>query len=353
MRIIFVLIFYVITTVHSQAEVLSKHVTGRAINTGVAQELLTKRATANALENFLLQNGAKIKAITIVEDGAIAFDQIRINSEHRLLGFDLVQQQTSKDYTEVKLNVYYGTIDPSDECRDRQEIDMLLAGVTVNLSPHAPAYLVNIKKYLLEGLADITAKLDFVKLERDSTSVSNTEFAFDYATLAAAQIIKDEINAKETLTINVKVKQVNSADHVSVNFYTSSSNKKIETETGVVTTNAEISMLAAPLFTQNVPRPRNEVIADLLTPYLIHLSKVFKRISCEPVSTTLRKEGNQYRVEIGAQDGVNKNSVFLFEDGQTSGFGVKTLSKHQTYLIPLQSIFPVEPTDGALLYVIK
>jgi len=353
MRIILALIIYAVTTLHLHAEVLSKHVKGRTINTGVAQELLTKRATANAIENFLLQNGAKIKAITIVDDGEIAFDQIRINSEHRLLGFDILQHRAKDEYTEVELNVYYGTIDPSDECRDRKEIDLLLAGVTVNLSPYAPAFLVQIKKYLHDGLIDITANLDFLTLESGSGSENNSEFAFDYATLAAAQIIKDEINAKETLTIKVKVKHVNSADYVSVNFYTSSSNKKIETEIGVVTTNTQISMLAAPLFIQKVPRPRNEVIADLLTPYLVHLSNVLKRISCEPPSTTLRKEGNQYRVEIGAQDGVNKNSVFLFEDGQTSGFGVKTLSEHQTYLIPLQSIFPVEPTDGALLYVIK
>ena len=353
MRIILALIIYAVTTLNLQAEVLSKHVKGRTINTGVAQELLTKRATANAIENFLLQNGAKIKAITIVDDGEIAFDQIRINSEHRLLGFDILQHRAKDEYTEVELNVYYGTIDPSDECRDRQEIDLLLSGVTVNLSPYAPAFLVQIKKYLHDGLIDITANLDFLTLESGSGSENNSEFAFDYATLAAAQNITDDVKTKETLTINVHIMHETSANEVSVNFHTSSSNKKIEKEIGVVTTNSQISVLSAPSLIQNVPRYRNDVISDLVSPYLIELSKVLKRISCEPVSTTLRKEGNQYRVEIGAQDGVNKNSVFLFEDGQTSGFGVKTLSKHQTYLIPLQSIFPVDPKDGASLYVIK
>ena len=112
-------------------------------------------------------------------------------------------------------------------------------------------------------------------------------------------------------------------------------------------------MLAAPFFINRVPRSRRDVISELLTPYLDELSKVLNRISCEPVSTTLVKEGNQYRVKIGSKDGVNKNSIFLFENGQTSGFGVRKLLETETQLIPLQSIFPVEPKDGALLYLVK
>ena len=353
MRIILTLIFYVLTSLSLRAEILSATTTGRTINTGINQELLTKRATANAIENFLLHNGAKIKAITIVEDGEIAFDQIRINSEHRLLGFDILQHETTTEYTEVALKVYYGKIGPSQQCRDRNKLGIQLTGVTANLSPYAPAFLIHIKKSLHEGIKNLAAEMEFVTIEGGPGSVGQSKFAFDYATLAAAQTTKRETVNADTLAIKLEIMQVNGANQVNVNFHTSSSNKKLETDIGVMTTSTELSMLAPPIFVNRVPRSRREVMSDLLTPYLNELSKVLNRISCEPVSTTLVKEGNLYRVKIGSKDGVNKNSIFLFENGQTSGFGVRKLLETETQLIPLQSIFPVEPQDGALLYLVK
>jgi hypothetical protein len=353
MRTILILIFYIFTSLSVRAELLSATTTGRTINTGINQELLTKRATANAIENFLLHNGAKIKAITIVEDGEIAFDQIRINSEHRLLGFDILQHDAKTEYTEVTLKVYYGKIGPSQQCRDRNKLGIQLTGVTANLSPYAPAFLIHIKKSLHEGIKNLAADMEFVTIEDGPRAVGESKFAFDYATLASAQTTKREILNADTLALKLEIMQVNGANQIKVNFHTSSSNKKIETDIGIVTTNTELSMLAAPFFVNRVPRSRSEVMSELLTPYLNELSKVLNRISCEPVSATLVKEGNQYRVKIGSKDGVNKNSIFLFENGQTSGFGVRKLLETETQLIPLQSIFPVEPKDGALLYLVK
>ena len=353
MRILLTLIFYVLTSFSLRAEILSATTTGRTINTGINQELLTKRATANAIENFLLHNGAKIKAITIVEDGEIAFDQIQINTEHRLLGFDVLQHEATTEYTEVTLKVYYGKIGPSQPCRDRKKLEIQLTGVTAHLSPNAPAFLIHIKKSLHEGVKNLAADMEFVRIEDGPTSVSQSKFAFDYGTLASAQTTKTETVNTDTLAIKLQIMQVNDANQINVNFHTSSSNKKLETDIGNVTTNTELSMLAAPFFVKRVPRSRSEVMSELLAPYLNEFSKVLNRISCEPVSTTLLKEGNQYRVKIGSKDGVNKNSIFLFENGQTSGFGVRKLLETETQLIPLQSIFPVEPKDGALLYLVK
>ena len=56
MRILLTLIFYVLTS-SLRAELLSATTTGRTINTGINQELLTKRATANAIENFCSTTG--------------------------------------------------------------------------------------------------------------------------------------------------------------------------------------------------------------------------------------------------------------------------------------------------------
>ena len=353
MRILLTLIFYLLTSFSLRAEMLSATTTGLTLNTGINQELLTKRATANAIENFLLHNGAKIKAITIVEDGEIAFDQIRINSEHRLLGFDILKHHATTEYTEVTLKVYYGKIGPSQPCRDRKKLGIQLTGVTANLSYNAPAFLINIQKSLHEGIKNLAADMEFVTIEEGSGSAGQSNFAFDYATLASAQTTKRETVNADTLAIKLQIIQVNGADQINVNFHTSSSNKKLEKDIGIVTTNTEISTLAAPFFINRVPRSRRDVISELLTPYLNELSKVLNRVSCEPVSTNLVKEGNQYRVKIGSKDGVNKNSIFLFENGQTSGFGVKKLLETETQLIPLQSIFPVEPKDGALLYLVK
>ena len=353
MKILLVFIFYVSTSYALRAEVLSATAIGRTINTGIEQELLTKRAKANALENFLLHNGAKIQSITIVEEGEIAFDQIRLNTEHRLLGFDVLQHKKTKEYTEVTLKVYYGNIDASQQCRDRNKLEIQFTGVTADVSPYAPAFLIQINKHLHQGIKNLSKNMDFLKMVDSSASVGRLEFALDYAALAAAQNISKEIITSDTLSVNVKVTHVSSSDEISVHFHTSSSNKKLERIIGTVSTNANISVLSAPLFISKVPRPRTEVFADLINPYLNELNDAFTQLSCEPISTTLRKEGDQYRVEIGSQDGVRKSSVFLFENGLTSGFGVKKLLKNETHLIPLQTIFPLEPTDGASLYLVK
>ena len=138
----------------------------------------------------MLHNGAKIKAITIVEDGEIAFDQIRINTEHRLLGFDILQHKTTTEYTEVSLKVYYGKIGPSQQCRDRNKLGIQLTGITANLSPNVPAFLIHIKKSLNEGIKNLAAEMEFVTIEDGPGSVGQSKFAFDYATLAAAQTTK-------------------------------------------------------------------------------------------------------------------------------------------------------------------
>ena len=353
MRILLTLIFYVLTSFSLRAEILSATTTGRTINTGINQELLTKRATANAIENFLLHNGAKIKAITIVEDGEIAFDQLRINTEHQLLGFDVLQHKATTEYTEVTLKVYYGKIGPSQPCRDRKKLGIHLTGVTANLAPNAPAFLIHIKKSLHEGIKNLASDMEFVTIEDSPGSVGQSQFAFDYATLASAQTTKRETVNADTLEIKLQIVQANDANQITVNFHTSSSNKKLAKDIGTVTTNTELSMLAAPFFVNRVPRSRSEVMSELITPYLYKFNTALNRIACEPLSTTLVKEGNQYHVKVGSKDGVKKSSIFLFENGQTSGFGVRKLLETEAQLIPLQSIFPVEPKDGALLYLVK
>jgi len=205
MKSLLVFIFYVLMSFSLQAEVLSTTATGRSINTGIAQELLTKRASANAIENFMLQNGAEIKSITIVEEGEIAFDQIRINTEHRLLGFDILRHETTKEYTEVTLKVYYGSIDPSQQCRDKKNLDIQLTGVTTNLSPYAPAFLARIDKHLHGGIKDLSANMGFLELEDSAVPVVKPEFALDYAALTSAQNITREIITSDTLSVHVKV----------------------------------------------------------------------------------------------------------------------------------------------------
>lgn len=353
MRVFFVLIFYTLTTLPLRAEILSATATGRTMNTGIEQEFLTQRATANAIENFLLHNGAEIKAITIVEDGEIAFDQIRVNSEHRLLGFDTLQYEATEEYTEVKLNIYYGKIGSAHQCRDRKNLEITLTGVTADVSPSAPAFLVSTKKYLHEGIEDLTKNMGFVNLEYKPSPATKTEFKLDYNVLASAQNTTERTTTKDTVSIKLEVMQDSPTGQVNMKFYTASSNNILERKMGTVATNAEIYALSAQLLLRKAPRPRTDVISDLLTPYLNKFSEVLKQISCEPISTALIKEGDQYRVEIGSRDGVTKSSVFLFENGPTSGFGVRKLFLNETQLVPLQSIFPVEPKDGASLYLVK
>ena len=69
-----------------------------------------------------------------------------------MLGFDILKHNATTEYTEVTLKVYYGKIGPSQPCRDRKKLGIQLTGITANLSPDAPAFLIHIKKSLHEGM---------------------------------------------------------------------------------------------------------------------------------------------------------------------------------------------------------
>lgn len=353
MRYIFITLTALNLAMAAQAEVLIANVKGRAINTGISSELLGMRATANAIENFLLQNGSNLKSITIVENGKLAFDQIRINSEHRILGIDVTSRLSNEEYTEVNLTLYYGQIDHREACADRQPIKLKLSGIQTKISPQTPAFFINFGPQLENNLRSIEAQLDFFRLDFNERDNGQPSFQLDYSALTQSPSVAKRPTNHELLDISVEISYDSRKDSVEARFITTSENINLTDKLDTVVSQANLKDFKQPLLLARTPKSREDVIEELILPYVKSLESALKATSCEPLKTKLIKKGTQYSVALGKNSGVSKTSIFLLQDGGTTGFIVKHVHDDRTDLIPLQGVFPREPQQGHMVYLVK
>ena len=353
MRYIFLTLAALNLAMAAQAEVLTANVKGRAINTGVSSEVLGMRATANAIENFLLQNGSNLKSVTIVENGKLAFDQIRVNSEHRIFGLDITAQLSNEEYTEVSLTIYYGQIDQREACADRQPIKLKLSGIKTKISPQTPAFFINFGPQLENSLRGIEAQLDFLRLDFKETDNGQSSFQLDYSALTQSPSIAKQPNNHDLLDISVEISYDSRKDAVEARFITTSANINLTDKLNTIVSKASLKDFKQPLLLARTPKSREEIIEELISPYVKSFENALKATSCEPLKTKLIKKGTQYSVALGKNNGVSKASIFLLHNGGTTGFIVKQVYDHKTDLIPLQGVFPHEPQQGHMVYLVK
>ena len=344
------------------AEVQTAVVSGMAYDTGVSTDLSQKRAIADALENFLLQNGAKFSSLTIMDNGVIKLDQLKVSSEARVLGFNVINEKVEGDKFTVTLKILYGNFYQKDKCDNPQPLRLSYPKVVTRHGNKTPHYLSDISLILqekIEAIATRQKSLNFVKITSEKLKKQNVDLA-DYASVVSAQAL-DEKNQnavvsfknEHELEVMLDINYDKDSDLLTARFGPRSSNVALNANLKRLETRAQTSRVAITLPLRKVPRNRSIIVDELLRPFLVSLEKSIELAACSPKSATLRKSGKYFNINLGRDHGVQEDSIFLPENGQPTGFVVKTLEAKQTTLQALEGTITQSSFDGEIVYLLQ
>lgn len=344
------------------SEVQTAVSSGVAYGTGVSAELSQKRAIVDALENFMLQNGGKLSSLTIMDKGVIKLDQLKISSEARVLGFNVLNEQVEGDKFTTTLKILYGNFDHEEKCKKPQQLRLSYPKVIVKQGNNTPAYLSNISltlQHQIKAIATRQKSLNFVNVTTTTLEKRSVNLA-DYSSIVSAQV-SDEKNSAEvvlsknehSLEVTLDLKYNEDSNLLTGIFWSSSSNVALNANLERLETSAQTNRLALTLPFKTVPRNRSKIVDELLDPFLGSLEKSIELAVCSPKSAKLSQSGKYFNINLGSDHGVQKDSIFLPQNGQPTGFVVKTLDAKQTTLQALEGTIEQPSFDGQIVYLLQ
>lgn len=344
------------------SEVQTAVASGMAYGTGVSTELSQKRAIADALENFMLQNGAKFSSLTIMDHGVIKIDQLKVSSETRVLGFNILKEKVEGDKFTVTLKILYGNFDHKEKCKMPQQLRLSYPKVIVKQGNKTPPYLSNISLTLQDQIKAIAARqksLNFVNVTTSKLKKQSVNLA-DYSSIVSAQVADGKKSAEvplseneHSLEVTLDLKYDEDSNLLTGIFWSSSTNIALNANLERLETRAQTNQLALTLPFKKVPRNRSKIVDELLGPFLVSLEKSIELAACLPKSAKLRQSGKYFNINLGRDHGVQKDSVFLPQNGQPTGFVVKTLDAKQTTLQALEGTIEQPNFDGEIVYLLQ
>jgi len=344
------------------SEIQTAVASGSAYGTGVSHELSQKRAIADALENFMFQNGAKLSSLTIIDNGVIKLDQLKVSAETRVLGFQVIDKQLDGDKVTVILKILYGSLKQEKKCANPQQLRLSYPKISIKHANNLPPYLSNLSTILQEQIKAIATRqmnLQFVEAKTEIQEKPTGNLA-DYASLVSAQALnrknKDKAilsNNEHSLEVSIDLHYTRDDQFLTARFWPSSSNIALHTQLKNVETRAQTNQIALTLPFKMVPRNRSKIVSELLDPLVASIEKSIKLASCTPKSAKLQKFGKYFKINLGRDHGVQQDSVFLPQNGQPTGFVVKTLDAKQTTLEPLEGTITQSNFDGDIVYLLQ
>lgn len=335
---------------------------GSAFETGVSKELTRKRAIADALENFMLQHGAKFSSLTLVEDGIIKLDQLKVSSENQVLGFDVINEQNLGDKISITLKILFGDFKQQAKCLNPHQLRFSDPQISLKQVNMVPPYLSNLSMELRDEIKAVAARhknLTFVKSGVRSVSRANSNLT-DYVSIVAAQV-KGQLdggeapqeNNEHNLKVTIDLHYSKGSEVVTARFWPTSDNNALNRHLRNIETRAQSYRIGLILPFKKVPRNRSKMIDELLGPFLVSLEQSFELAACSPKSSKLRKSGKLYYVNLGSNHGVRDSSIFLLQNGQPTGFIVKELGDKQSSLQALQGTVTQSNFDGEIVYLLQ
>jgi hypothetical protein len=335
---------------------------GSAYDTGVSNELTQKRAIADALENFMFQNGAKLSSLTIIDNGVIKLDQLKVSAETRVLGFQVIDKQLDGNKVTVILKVLYGGLEQEDKCTNPQQLRLSYPKISIKHANNLPPYLSNLSTILQDQIKAIATRqmnLQFVNA-KTKTHKKPTGNLADYASLVSAQTSnkknKDKLilsNDEHSLEVALDLHYNRDGQFLTARFWPSSTNIALQAQLKNVETRAQTNKLAITLPFKLVPRNRSKIINELLDPLVASIEESIKLASCTPKSAKLQKFGKYFKINLGRHHGIQQDSVFLPQNGQPTGFVVQALDAKQTTLKPLEGTITQSNFDGEIVYLLQ
>ena len=311
------------------AEVASKVITGQATSTGVSENMTEKRAIADALENFLYASGGNLKSSILTENGEIIFDRIHFQSSVKIIGFDVLGKQRSKGQTVVSLKVFFDSKNNENSCSKLQKFAFQIVSNDLHVEPGSPSMFAEFEKYLDTAVADV------VSTHASILGYAAPTKSLDYNSLLNATTVKSQRG--DLLKIKGQLDYVPESNEVVFHSNVLTDNRYLEGELSpkrVKVKTREKSLLS---LNRDFLRQKSEVFDELTSPLLNMLNGALENARCKPIFGQLKAKGNMYRVNLGIQDGINSNSIFMLNDGSTAAFKAIKVYDNESDLVALTS----------------
>ena len=311
------------------AEVASKVISGQATSTGVSENMTEKRAIADALENFLYMSGGNLKSSILSENGEIIFDRIHFQSSVRIIGFDVLGKQRSKGQTVVSLRVFFDSKTNENSCSSLQKFAFQINSSDLFIEPGSPSMFAEFEQYLSTAFADVVS---------NHASILGHAIPLkplDYNSLLNATTVKSQRG--DLLRIKGQLDYIPESNEVVFHSKVLTDNRYLESELSpqrIKVKTREKSLLS---LNRDFLRQKSEVFDELTSPLLNMLNRALENARCKPTFGQLKSKGNIYTVNLGVQDGINSNSIFMLNDGSTAAFKAIKVFDNESDLVALTS----------------
>lgn len=163
--------------------------TGRAVSTGLGQDVIRRRALQEALIEAALSAGAEVKGYAALSNDIITSDQLVVRPSSSILGYRVISEGRSGDYYSVTVYALIGEPSPANFCPQVRTTKALAYQPQVIVDYNAPHWLLplgeSLADYVLQAInADPHTQLEIIHSAAPSTGVETSAPAdMDYASL--------------------------------------------------------------------------------------------------------------------------------------------------------------------------
>jgi hypothetical protein len=314
-------------------------------------------ALEDALYQASLAGGAELDGFTVADQGVLTGDTILLRPSSKILDFQILSETKLRSHYEVAIEAYVGE-QPELGCSVRPDVVLTAVKPKIYASPKTPLWM----KAALErahiqtlGVLSKAAKIKVVESEINlshatAQTAATAEAGFDYQSLLTGGARKAKRKAAK-LSDNARALQLKwVADGASM-------------RTGKVAVSLEAKIIdpAAPSRGRHI-RLRHNLTLSPGTPWralnvvarkdqesaAMALSKKIgaglvphlEELACAPLVARLKSAGKkQYRVQLGARDGLTRQSLAFAEGaGQAwTVFRIVELSQSSAIVAPMNA----------------
>ncbi|WP_439143584.1 flagellar assembly protein T N-terminal domain-containing protein [Planktotalea sp.] len=332
-------------------------VTGRAALQSGNEAIARRTALEDALYQASLAGGAELDGFTVADHGVLTGDTILLRPSSKILDFQILRETRMQSYFEVTIDAYVGD-QPQLGCSARPDVVLTAVRPQIYASAKTPLWMQDALARAHSQTLGVLSKAAKVKIvesdidlargnARQSTAV---QAGFDYQSLLLGGASKAQAPAKKL-----------SANARALHLKWVAEGASMRSGKVLVSVEAKVVDPAAPSRGRNI-RLRHTLKLSPGTPWralnvvarkdqesaALELSKtmgaglvpILEELACAPLVARLSGIGKkQYRVQLGARDGLTRQSL-AFAEGQGQAwtvFRVVELSQSSAIVAPMNA----------------
>lgn len=310
------LLFAVFFTSSVSANILKVTAVGQSSESGLGNEITKKRAVADALENFLMESGGTLTSSILSQDGVIVFDQTSFNSDKRLIGYDILGFQEVGNVTKATVAITYQNKADLASCSKKQKFKFNILPAEISLANNVPPVFTQFQSHLMENVESTLSTHAVIFRETFNPEAIDD---LDYTSLLRANSTKQV--ASDTLKISGQLTYDTDNELIKFQSIITTNNHYLQPELVSTSTTASARERGnLKLLYRSFSRDGNKVFDELSSDVLTKLKAALATARCKPKAAMLTLLNGEYVIKLGHKDGIDKNTIFLLENGQPHAF---------------------------------